>query len=243
MNIIKLDATASTNTYLRQMLTTCDLENFTTIVTENQFAGKGQRGENWISEAGSNLTFSVLLKNKPHTIQSIFDLNIMVALCVARTLKKILNLPFFIKWPNDILSYNKKICGILIENVIKASGEVVSIVGIGVNVNQQMFTQMSKASSLAVLTGEIWDKDVLLQEFLKELTLGYEALCQGETPALWKGFKELLYRKNVVSVFELPEGQRFNGIIRDVTANGKLVVETEEQKRLEFALKEVRLLY
>lgn len=243
MNIIKLDATASTNTYLRQMLTTCDLENFTTIVTENQFAGKGQRGENWVSEAGSNLTFSVLLKNKPETIQSVFDLNVMVALCVVRTLKKILNLPFFIKWPNDILSYNRKICGILIENVLKANGEVVSIVGIGINVNQQAFAQMSKASSLAALTGVTWDKDVLLLEFLKELTLQYEALCQGKTASLWEEFKASLYRKDVVSVFEFPDGQRFNGIIRDVTASGKLVVEIDEQKHLEFALKEVRLLY
>ncbi|WHT40870.1 hypothetical protein QNH98_05860 [Myroides sp. mNGS23_01] len=51
------------------MLTNCDLENFTTIVTENQFAGKGQRGTSWVSEAGSNLTFSVLMKSRPDSLQ------------------------------------------------------------------------------------------------------------------------------------------------------------------------------
>lgn len=172
MNIIKLDATASTNAYLRTMLTSFDLENFTTIVTENQFAGQGQRGSVWVSEAGSNLTFSVLMKSDSKAIQRIFDLNVMVALCVAITLKKITNLPFFIKWPNDILSVNKKISGILIENSIKANGEIHSIVGIGINVNQKQFPALSKASSLALLTGESWNKDSLLHELLTALKKG-----------------------------------------------------------------------
>ncbi|WP_158961356.1 biotin--[acetyl-CoA-carboxylase] ligase [Myroides fluvii] len=243
MNIIKLDATASTNTYLRAMLTNCNLENFTTIVTENQFAGKGQRGESWVSEAGSNLTFSVLMKSSPQAVTGVFDLNVMVALRVATTLKKITSLPYFIKWPNDILSANKKVGGILIENIIKANGEVFSVVGIGINVNQLHFPALSKASSLALLQGNNIDKDLLLHALLAELKEGYEELQQENTLALWEKYKAHLYRKDVVSVFQKPEGERFNGIIRNVTAYGKLVIETEDQGELEFALKEVQLLY
>lgn len=246
MNIIKLDATASTNTYLKNLLTTCDLENFTTIVTENQFAGKGQRGSGWVSEAGSNLTFSVLLKSNPRSVQGVFDLNIMVALAVVSALKKIYDLPFFIKWPNDILSCNKKICGILIENILKSQGEVFSIVGIGINGNQKQFPEMSKASSLSLLTRKEINKDKLLQVILKELTVGYSTLtngASGSVDTLWEQYKAHLFRKDVVSAFEIPQGKRFNGIIRDVTRYGKLVVETEEEARVEFALKEVQLLY
>lgn len=243
MNIIKLDAIASTNTYLREMLTTCDLENFTTIVAENQFAGKGQRGTIWLSEAGSNLTFSVLMKSKPEAIASVFDLNAMIALCVATTLKKITYLPFFIKWPNDILSANKKICGILVENIIRANGEIFSIVGIGVNVNQCHFPEGSNGSSLALLTGAKKEKDDILQALLDALKEGYNALEEGQADELWKAYKTLLYRRDVVSSFEKPNGHRFNAIIRDVTPYGKLVVEVENQKQEEFALKEIRLLY
>lgn len=243
MNIIKLDATASTNAYLRTMLTSCDLENFTTIVTENQFAGQGQRGTTWVSEAGSNLTFSVLMKSESEAIQRIFDLNALVALCVATTLKKIANLPFFIKWPNDILSANKKISGILIENSIKSNGEIYSIVGIGINVNQKQFPAMSKASSLALLTGESWDKETLLHELLAALKEGYEALQGGGVRSVWEGYTTLLYRKDRVSTFELPNGARFNGMIKAVTPYGKLVVDVENQGKTEFGLKEIQLLY
>lgn len=243
MNIIKLDATASTNAYLRTMLTSCDLENFTTIVTENQFAGQGQRGTTWVSEAGSNLTFSVLMKSESEAIQRIFDLNALVALCVATTLKKIANLPFFIKWPNDILSANKKISGILIENSIKSNGEIYSIVGIGINVNQKQFPAMSKASSLALLTGESWDKETLLHELLATLKEGYEALQGGGVRSVWEGYTTHLYRKDRVSTFELPNGTRFNGMIKAVTPYGKLVVDVENQGETEFGLKEIKLLY
>lgn len=243
MNIIKLDATASTNTYLRTMLTSCDLENFTTIVTENQFAGQGQRGTIWVSEAGSNLTFSVLMKSESEAVQRIFDLNVMVALGVAATLKKIANLPFFIKWPNDILSANKKISGILIENSIKSNGEIYSIVGIGINVNQKWFPAMSKASSLTLLTGQTWDKESLLNELLTALKEGYDALQRGEALSIWQGYASHLYRKDRVSAFELPNGTRFNGIIKAVTPYGKLVVDIENQGETEFGLKEIQLLY
>ncbi|MGG5505287.1 MULTISPECIES: biotin--[acetyl-CoA-carboxylase] ligase [unclassified Myroides] len=243
MNIIKLDATASTNTYLREMLTTCDLENFTVVVAENQFAGKGQRGSSWMSEAGSNLTFSVLLKNKPTSIQRVFDLNVMVALAVVRTLKKMYDLPFFIKWPNDILSCTKKICGILIENIIKHKGEVFSIVGIGINVNQKNFTAMSKASSLSVLLARQLNKEELFHALLQELALGYQQLSEENSVPMWQAYKTHLYRKDRVSAFELPQGDRFNGIIRDVTSYGKLVIEMEDTTKREFDLKEVKLLY
>ncbi|MBB1138499.1 biotin--[acetyl-CoA-carboxylase] ligase [Myroides sp. WP-1] len=243
MNIIKLDATASTNTYLREMLTTCDLENFTVVVAENQFAGKGQRGSNWVSEAGSNLTFSVLLKSVPVSIQRVFDLNVMVALAVVRTLKKMYNLPFFIKWPNDILSYTKKICGILIENIIKQQGEVFSIVGIGINVNQKNFSSMSKASSLSIMLEKQLDKEELLHALLQELAKGYQQLAEGQAALMWQEYKTFLFRKDSVSAFELPQGSRFNGIIRDVTPYGKLVVEMEDSSNAVFDLKEVKLLY
>lgn len=85
MNIIKLNATASTNDFLKQLNSTQNLENFTTVVTQHQTNGKGQRGSYWNSTPYKNLTFSTLIKKKLTQDFTIFDLNIAVS--VASTLR------------------------------------------------------------------------------------------------------------------------------------------------------------
>lgn len=243
MNIIKLDATASTNTYLKELISSCELENFTSVVAEHQFAGRGQRGAEWVVESGSNLTFSVLVNNLSSSLNGVFNLNVMVACSVSNALKKNCNLPIEVKWPNDILSYNKKVGGILIENILRADGSLISIIGIGINVNQTNFDHLSQASSLCLLSNQILDKDSLMMAILKEIEHGVMTLCEGKSEVIWKEYKQLLFRKDKVSTFELPDGKRFVGIIRDVTNFGKLVVEGEDEKKMEFALKEIKLLY
>lgn len=131
----------------------------------------------------------------------------------------------------------------MIENSIKSTGEVCSIVGIGINVNQKQFPEMSKASSLGVLLGKTLDKDEVLSVVLEELSSGFEMLQKEGGSQMWKTYKTFLFRKDKVSSFELPQGERFNGIIRDVTVYGKLVVEKEDGENVEFALKEIQLLY
>ncbi len=243
MNIIKLDATASTNTYLKELLSSCELENFTIVVAENQFAGRGQRGSEWVVETGSNLTFSLLLENLTESFNGVFDLNVMIALCVAKALKKNIKLTFLVKWPNDILAQNKKIGGILIENILRANGSVISIVGIGINVNQTNFDQLGQASSLKVLSGKSIDKEFLFHQIIEEIQQGFSNLKNKQEALIWQEYKELLFRKDKVSTFELPSQQKFVGIIRDVTSYGKLVVECEDSVLKEFALKEIKLLY
>ena len=113
MRIIKLDAIDSTNHFLKALSAQENCENFTVVSTESQTEGKGQRGSGWVSESGKNLTFSVLYNQKVDGITSLFTLNIMVALSVVEALKLISNLNFVIKWPNDIMSGNFKLGGIL----------------------------------------------------------------------------------------------------------------------------------
>lgn len=243
MNIIKLDAIGSTNTYLKELLNVSNLENFTIVAAENQFAGKGQRGSIWSAEVGSSLTFSVLVKDLLSSPEFVFDLNVLVALSVFRALKKSYNLPFYIKWPNDILSCNKKICGILIENVIKANGDTLSIVGIGVNVNQENFEDFPQASSLFRLTGTKSDKDVLLHVILEELIHYCEEYKKSGGDFLWNEYHECLYRISVPTVFEKTDGTRFMGIITEVSKQGFLCVQLEDESIQEFGMKEVKMLY
>ncbi|MTG97991.1 biotin--[acetyl-CoA-carboxylase] ligase [Myroides albus] len=243
MNVIKLDATASTNTYLKDLLTSYDLDNFTVVSTENQFAGRGQRGEVWSSEVGSNLTFSVLVRDFLFEVEDVFCLNIIAALAVRSAVKKIFTLELDVKWPNDILSVNRKVGGILIENIFKAEGAITSIVGIGLNVNQVQFTDLIKATSLALLLGSQIDKDALMLKVVEELEMYCQRLQKGEKENLWQEYLDVLYRKGVPSAFELPTGKRFMGIIIGVSMYGFLQVKLEDDSVEEFGVKEIKLLY
>ncbi|WP_010254819.1 biotin--[acetyl-CoA-carboxylase] ligase [Myroides injenensis] len=243
MNIIKLDATASTNTYLKELSTSCNLENFTVVIAEYQFQGRGQRGSVWEVKPGMNLTFSVLIRDFLQAADEVFDLNIVVALSVYSALKKMYNISFSIKWPNDILAVNKKIGGILIENILKAQGDVLSIVGIGLNVNQKEFGNNKQASSLSILLNKELDKEEIAMNILFELHLYCQRLKRGEKQQIWKEYFDALFRLDVASVFELPSGERFMGIIKGVSSFGQLQIQLEDDSIKEFGVKEVKLLY
>ena len=145
MKLIKLDAIDSTNEFLKGLSKKQELENFTVVSAEKQTKGKGQMGAIWASDASKNLIMSVLVKDFLSGIDQLFNLNIVVSLAVIEVLES-LNIPnLSIKWPNDIMSYNKKIGGILIENSIKSDGTIISIVGLGLNVNQIDFENLPKA--------------------------------------------------------------------------------------------------
>lgn len=243
MNIIKLDAIASTNTYLKELSASCDLENFTVVIAEHQYQGRGQRGSVWEVKPGMNLTFSVLIRDFLHAADEVFDLNIVVALSVYSALKKMFNISFSIKWPNDILAVNKKIGGILIENVLKAQGDVLSIVGIGLNVNQKEFEDNHKASSLALLLNKEFDKEEIAMKILVELQLYCQRLKNGQKKQIWKEYFDSLFRLDVASVFEYPNGKRFMGIIKGVSNFGQLQIQLEDDTISEFGVKEIKLLY
>ncbi|MEY4037832.1 MAG: hypothetical protein RIR67_142, partial [Bacteroidota bacterium] len=181
MKLIKLDAIDSTNEFLKGLSNKEDLENFTVVTAENQTKGKGQMGAVWNSEVGKNLIMSVLVKDFLSEINEIFNLNIAVATAVITALKK-QNIPnLSIKWPNDILSANKKIGGILIENSIKSDGTILSIVGLGLNVNQTNFEGLPKASSLAVVMEHELNKEELLSAIVTQLEANVEESKQNPT--------------------------------------------------------------
>ncbi|MBN9285759.1 MULTISPECIES: biotin--[acetyl-CoA-carboxylase] ligase [unclassified Flavobacterium] len=243
MNIIKLGATSSTNDFLKDLLTKQFVENYTVIIAENQTKGKGQMGSEWNVESGKNLTFSVLIKDLLLDINAIFHLNVAVAISIVEALES-LNIPgLFIKWPNDILAENKKIGGILIENSIKPNGEIFSIVGIGLNVNQKNFKNLPKASSLLVITGKEFDKETVFVAILENLKRNMALLRNKEYSLLWEVYDKNLFKKGVPMPFETDDHHRFMGIIKGVTSNGKLEVLLEDDSVKTFDIKEVRLLY
>lgn len=242
MKLIKLDAIDSTNEFLKAMSNKQDLENFTVVTAENQTKGKGQMGSEWSSEVGKNLIMSILIKDYLFDINQIFNLNIAVSLSVIETLES-MNIPALsIKWPNDILSYNKKIGGILIENSIKSDGTILSIVGLGLNVNQTNFDNLPKASSLAAICERYFDKEELLIMIVENLENKLKEWNQ-KAIVFWGNYTDRLFKKGVPMAFSDQNNQNFMGIIQGVSAIGKLQILLEDDSIAEFDIKEIQMLY
>ncbi|WP_163406944.1 biotin--[acetyl-CoA-carboxylase] ligase [Flavobacterium ajazii] len=242
MKLIKLDAIDSTNDFLKALAAQDELNNFTVVTAENQTKGKGQMGAKWVSESGKNLIMSVLIKDFLQDNEQVFSMNIVVSLAVIETLMG-LDIPnLSIKWPNDIMSYNKKIGGILIENTIKSDGRIVSVVGLGLNVNQTNFEHLPNASSLAVITGNSFDKNLLPELFVEKIQQIIE-FWETKSTDFWNKYFNSLFKKGIPVPFKNTKNQNFMGIIQGVSSIGKLQVLLEDDSVSEFDIKEVQMLY
>lgn len=243
MKIIKLSAIDFTNSYLKQLAKESVLEDETVVLTNRQISGRGQMGNGWVSREGQSLTFSMFKAFGNLKIEQQFMISMAVSLAIIEGLKS-LNIPkLAIKWPNDILSANGKIGGILIENVLEGSSVKYSIIGIGLNVNEIDFPNLPTAGSLKLETGKTFQLEEVLDTILKSISKNLKNLSTKDFFEMKKNYENNLFRKEMVSVFENPAGSQFNGIIKGVSDSGELLVETENNSLQKFQLKEVRLIY
>ena len=242
MNIIKLDATNSTNDYLKHLMRKQFVDNFTIVVTNNQEKGRGQRDAEWHSEAGKNLTFSVLIRDLIMSPTELFALNIAVALSVLETLNQLTSKKCAVKWPNDIMADNKKIAGILIENAIQQNGEIYSVIGIGLNVNQIYFNTINNVTSLKLLESLDYNLDNVLNNVLENLKQNI-SLVRIKSDLLWKKYLDNLFKKEIPTTFEDKNQQKFMGIIKGVSSVGQLQVLLEDDSIKNYGVKEIKMLY
>jgi BirA family biotin operon repressor/biotin-[acetyl-CoA-carboxylase] ligase len=241
MNIIKLDAIESTNFYLKKLAVEKEVENYTVVSSRYQSAGRGQMGAAWHSEEGKNLTFSILIKFLAFEINHQFYLSMAVSLGLLEALQLHIASPLFIKWPNDILAEKDKLAGILIENIVSGNNIRQSVIGIGLNVNQEQFpAAIGNATSLKNVTGIFFDTDILLESIVTSIQnfIGY--VERKEFEQLKKIYLKSLYRFEKPSMFEDINGTIFLGKIVDVFEDGKLLVELSDEKTRKFNFKEIK---
>jgi len=242
MRIIKVNAIDSTNSFVRKFYDNNGNFEPVCVSAAHQTNGRGQRGANWHVEPGQNLTFSILYPHSNLDLSQFFHLNMAISLAIITILgsKQVPDLR--VKWPNDIMSQKYKIGGILIENIVNTEGIVASIIGVGINVNQTNFEKLPQAGSLKNMTGNQWNVDELLHDLTAALESSLSSLAAITQKTLLDRYESHMFRKDVVSTFEV-ENNRFSGIIRGVTTDGKLQVEQEEQQIHTYSLKEIKLLY
>ena len=243
MFIIKLNAIDSTNAYLKAMSAKALPKDYTVVVAENQENGRGQMGTTWSVEAGKNLTVSVFKKIDDLKLEQQFYISMCVSLAIIDVLNRFQIRQLKIKWPNDILSADKKICGILIENIVKNNLLVGTIIGFGLNVNQKNFSRLPQASSLSLLTGIIYDKEEVMSKILSQIQYYFSLLEKGEFEQIKSKYHRNLFRMEKPSTFRLNNDEVLCGIIKGVDDAGKLIVWTEDEIHRSFDLKEINLLY
>ncbi|MEO1485388.1 MAG: biotin--[acetyl-CoA-carboxylase] ligase [Bacteroidota bacterium] len=239
--IIKLDATGSTNDYLRNILSDENHEDYTVVVAENQFAGRGQMGNSWVSESGKNLTFSFLKKELAIEASNHFILNMAVSLALYDALAHMEVPNLSIKWPNDIMSGDSKICGILIENLLSGAHLRYSIIGIGLNVNQTNFGNLPQVSSLVNLTGNEFNLLELLATLMRQLQSRLDQLSNHSFLGLQEEYERRLFRRGQMSNFIDPEGQKFKGTIQGIAPTGQLQLRLEDETLKNYDFKMLRL--
>lgn len=197
------------------------------IIAREQTAGRGQRGNRWSSNAGENLTFSLVWEPTFLEAKRQFLLSEAVALALADTLAEY-DLRPKIKWTNDIYIGNKKICGILIEHDLGTDGCLArTIVGVGLNINQKVFEEwVPNPTSMATVCGKSFDLNEVFQHLYDALESRYNQL-QTSPEELEKEYDALLYRKGEMHTYRLPSGKLFEGVILGVKSSGELLVESE----------------
>ena len=241
MNIIKLNAIDSTNSYLKKQLAKNDLESFTVVTANYQTAGKGQLGTTWLSDDSKNLIFSILIKFDTLKVAHQFYLSMAVSLGVISTLQRTIENKIYVKWPNDIMAEKDKVAGVLIENIVSGIYIKKAIVGIGLNVNQQEFPDLLESvTSLKNLSGVDYEKDKLLKQLVISIQNFVDLVEKKEFESLKKSYMAVLYKLNTPTMFEDKKGAIFLAKIIDVNEYGNLVVALENDATRTFNLKEIK---
>ena len=242
-NLITLKEVDSTNTFLKNTLSNSKpLPEGTVIMAESQYAGRGQQQNRWHSDAGKNLTFSILLKPSFLAISNQFDLTRAVSLGVYDALHPLLGDSLKIKWPNDIYYNDMKLGGMLIENAIQGSQIKHAVIGIGLNINQDNFPEyLPNAASVKQILQRDYDLRQILSDICSHVEGWYLKLKAGQVDTIRKEYLSRLYWLGENKRFSSSDGE-FEGTVKDVLNNGLLVIKNKFETDLMFNFKEIQFL-
>lgn len=237
-SIIFLNEVESTNNYANQLVLSKAAEHGTVVLAQYQKKGKGQQGNSWESEPGKNLLASIILFPGFLSAAKQFYLSKIASLAIVDFLKTV-TIDIAIKWPNDIYFQHKKIAGILIENSIKGQNLSASIIGIGLNLNQEIFlSDAPNPVSLKQISRNDFDIEMVANAITENLKRWYYKLQIGEFDEIDKSYLKLLFRANEWAEFA-EKGISFEAKITGIGKFGQLILKKKDGTFSEFIFKEV----
>ena len=215
------------------------LPNFSAVFTAFQTKGRGQPGNHWESAKAENLIFSFLLKPFSLAAQQQFRIIQFVSLAISDWLSAY-HIQTAIKWPNDIYVGDRKLGGVLIENRLSGKYIKSSVIGIGININQELFsTKPPNPVSLKMLTGHSYNIEKMFQECLNACIDSYLKWQEaGNSSVLEKSYKERLYRAEGLHLYKDKNGL-FKAGFYDIESDGHLLLKCENGEKRRYAFKEV----
>ena len=235
----------STSTELRRRMSAEELPHGYCISADFQTAGHGQATNHWESEDGKNLLFSLLLRPSVIPASEQFVITEIVTLAIINALQDYIRQRITIKWPNDIYVGDKKLCGILIENALCGPTIDTCIVGIGININQELFTSNApNPISLKQLNGRDNDREEIFEEIYQNILRYYDYLADNWQnndikQSLHYEYMNNLYRRVGYHNYSTPEGEKFSAEIEEIGPQGHLTLRLQSGELRIFAFKEV----
>jgi len=222
---IELSSVDSTNNYALAKIREGQAGHGTAFFTGEQTAGKGQMGRQWVSEKGANIALSVVIQPESLLISMQFRLSACIAIAVQKFLTRYAGDDIKIKWPNDLYWKDRKMGGILIENIIGGAqpGWQWAVAGIGININQTLFDpELSNPVSLKQVTGKSFDTTLLAKEICSFLNSYLTKLMQEGFDEIFEEYNQCLYKLN--ETVRLKRGNSVSqATIKGVSENGELI--------------------
>jgi BirA family transcriptional regulator, biotin operon repressor / biotin---[acetyl-CoA-carboxylase] ligase len=239
--VIELDHVDSTNNYAANLLRLSSPPEGTVITARFQTQGKGQRGNEWQSEVGSNVLMSLVCYPSRLPAHDHFYLTKLTALAVAEWVEDHVHREVYIKWPNDIIVADKKIAGILIESQTNGTFLSAAILGIGLNVNQTGFDGLN-ATSLAVMHPAKWQVGEVVSGLQNYIEKYYLKLVSGQFSFIDQEYRARLYKLGQTALYSTQAGS-FSATLIGVDPSGKMILRREDGAEARFDLKEIAMIY
>jgi BirA family transcriptional regulator, biotin operon repressor / biotin---[acetyl-CoA-carboxylase] ligase len=239
-----LNSVDSTNKYAHELISKINPIEGTVIRAEEQYAGRGQFGSEWESKPGENITISIILCPKFLLVKHQFYLNAAIALGVYDFVNELCpSAALSIKWPNDMYIGDKKVAGLLIENILRGIYLDKTIVGIGININQSVFDpNLPNPTSLCLETQKKFEINDLLLQLYAHLERQYFRLQKGSLTEILQDYHKCLFGTNLNRKYKLSDGSIIEAEIVGVEENGRLLVKHNQTIR-SFDLKEISVLF
>lgn len=241
IKIIRLDETDSTNRFLHDYVPE-EGEDIVVAVAGHQTAGRGQGNNSWESEPGKNLLFSILAHPTYVIPSRQFIISMATALALRDVLTQEAGKGISIKWPNDIYWHDKKISGTLIETAVCRQGIKRCIIGIGININQEVFhSDAPNPVSLRNITGHDTERESILQAIINRFCFYMGMVERGESAAIISLYHKALYRKEGFHAYCDSNGM-FDAEIKDIEENGRLLLRDRNGRLRGYFFKEVKFI-
>ena len=238
MPFIELQSVDSTNNYARSLVDEGLAKDRTALFAHEQWAGKGQRGNNWLTGKSANIIMSILAKPPAGMVGEQLGLNAVTAVTVHHFFNEKTNGYTSIKWPNDLYWQDRKAGGILIENIIRGNGGSASwewaIVGIGVNINQDIFSPVLRNPvSLRQITGKTYDPVALAKELFKKWEENFDEFLRSGSRPFFEIYNQCLYKKGEMVRFK-KDARIFEAHVIGVSLQGKLILRHAFEEEFDF---------